>query len=39
MGLIGRNKLHSVRYASEVNEMLEQIERVVERIDSSLDQR
>jgi hypothetical protein len=38
MGLIDRNKIHSVRYASEVNEMLEQIERTLERIESGLDQ-
>lgn len=36
MGLIERNKIHSVRYAAEVNEMLEQIEKILERIDSSL---
>lgn len=39
MGLIERNKIHSVRYASEVNEMLEQIERILERIDWGLGQR
>ena len=37
MGLIDRNNIHSVRYASEVNEMLEQIERTLERIESGLD--
>ena len=39
MGLVHRNKTHSVRYASEVVEMLEQIERILERIDSGLGQR
>jgi hypothetical protein len=38
MGLIERNKIHSVRYASEVNEMLEQIEKTLERIELGLDQ-
>lgn len=39
MGLIDRNKVHSVRYASEVNEMQEQIEIILDRINASLDQR
>ena len=34
-----RNKVHSVRYASEVNEMQEQIEIILDRINASLDQR
>lgn len=37
MGLIDRNKIHSVRYAAEVNELLEQIEKTLERIESGLD--
>jgi hypothetical protein len=39
MGLIDRNKVHSVRYASEVKEMLEQIEKILQGIDSGLAQR
>ena len=36
MGLVERNKIHSVRYASEVIEMLGQIERIIERIEVGL---
>ena len=38
MGLVDRDKIHAVRYASEVNDMLVQIERIIERIDASLNQ-
>lgn len=38
MGLIDRNNIHAARYASEVNEMLEQIERILAYIQSSLDE-
>ncbi|NIV16883.1 MAG: hypothetical protein GWN47_00400 [Woeseiaceae bacterium] len=38
MGLIDQDKIHAAHYASEVNEMLVQIERIIGRIDSSLNQ-
>jgi len=38
MGLIDRDKIHAARYAAEVNEMLVQIERIIERIDLSINQ-
>jgi hypothetical protein len=38
MGLIDRNKIHSIRYAAEVNEMLAQIEHIIEHINEGLRQ-